>query len=194
MTQVQPWWQRLMVIEADGSFLRGLSHLAESYLEVTNGDVVQGGAFDDTEVFSFLEAAIGAGNLIGGFVVGLIGARLALGRMVIAGYAITGACVAALALTGNLGAAIALMFGAGAGNLVFVIPSQTLFHRRTPAELMARVLSFRSSLVFGSMTIAMAAGGVLGEAFGAAVVLGAFGLLTVVAGLAGLLVPAVRDA
>jgi hypothetical protein len=44
------------------------------------------------------------------------------------------------------------------------------------------------------MTIAMAAGGVLGEVFGAAVVLGAFGLLTVVAGLAGLLVPAVRDA
>jgi hypothetical protein len=86
------------------------------------------------------------------------------------------------------------MFGAGAGNLVFVIPSQTLFHRRTPAALMARVLSFRSSLVFGSMTIAMAAGGVLGEVFGAAVVLGAFGLLTVVAGLAGLLVPAVRDA
>ena len=157
-------------------------------------EVVQGGTLDDTEVFSFLEAAIGAGNLVGGFLVGLIGARLSLGRLVIVGYAITGACVAALALTGNLGAALALMFGAGAGNLVFVIPSQTLFHRRTPAELMARVLSFRSSLVFGSMTIAMAAGGVLGEAFGAAVVLGAFGLLTVVAGLAGLLVPAVRDA
>jgi len=57
-------------------------------------EVVQGGTLDDTEVFSFLEAAIGAGNLVGGFVVGLIGARLSLGRLVIFGYAITGACVA----------------------------------------------------------------------------------------------------
>jgi MFS family permease len=155
---------------------------------------IHGVGFDEKEVYSFLEGSIGAGNLVGGFIVGLIGARLSLGRLVILGYAITGACVAALALTGNLGAAIGLAFGAGAGNLVFVIPSQTLFHRRTPPEFMARVLAFRSSLVFGSMTIAMAVGGILGEAFGAATVIGAFGLVTVVAGLAGLLVPAVRDA
>jgi MFS family permease len=148
----------------------------------------------DKEAFAFLEGSIGAGNLIGGFVVGLIGARLSLGRMVVLGYVITGAGVAALALTGNLGVAIGLVFGAGAGNLVFVIPSQTLFHKRTPSELMGRVLAFRSSLVFGSMTIAMAVGGLLGEALGAAAVLGLFGLLTVIAGLAGLLVPAVRDA
>ena len=40
----------------------------------------------------------------------------------------------------------------------------------------------------------MGIGGVLGELFGASVVIGVFGLVTVVAGLAGLLVPAVRDA
>ena len=34
--------------------------------------------------------ASGAGNLIGGFVIGLIGARLAKGRMIIAGYAVWG--------------------------------------------------------------------------------------------------------
>jgi hypothetical protein len=44
------------------------------------------------------------------------------------------------------------------------------------------------------MTIAMGVGGVLGQAFGAAPVLGFFGLVTVGAGLAGLLYPAVRDA
>ncbi len=44
------------------------------------------------------------------------------------------------------------------------------------------------------MTFAMGIGGVLGELFGAAPVMGVFGLVTVAAGLAGLLVPAVRDA
>ena len=40
----------------------------------------------------------------------------------------------------------------------------------------------------------MGIGGVLGEWFGAAPVIGAFGVVTLAAGLAGLFVPAVRDA
>jgi hypothetical protein len=40
----------------------------------------------------------------------------------------------------------------------------------------------------------MGLGGVLAVAFGAAPVIGLFGLVTVAAGLAGLFVPAVRDA
>jgi MFS transporter, DHA3 family, macrolide efflux protein len=146
------------------------------------------------EAFAFMEGAIGAGNLVGGFVIGLIGARVALGRMVIFGYVATGAMVALLALAGNLPLALGIAFGTGAGNLAFVIPSQTLFQRRTPPELMGRVLGLRFSVVFGAMTLAMGVGGVLGEWFGAAPVLGVFGLVTVAAGLAGLFVPAVRDA
>jgi DHA3 family macrolide efflux protein-like MFS transporter len=157
-------------------------------------DAIRGTGFDDTAVYSFIESAIGAGNLIGGFAIGLVGSRLALGRMVILGYVVTGATVAGLALTGNLYLAVGLAFGAGVGNLAFVIPSQTLFQRRTPPELMGRVLGMRFSLVFGAMTLAMGVGGVLGELFGAAPVIGVFGLVTVLAGLAGLLVPAVREA
>jgi MFS transporter, DHA3 family, macrolide efflux protein len=155
---------------------------------------IRGSGFDDATVYSFIEGAIGAGNLIGGFVIGLIGSRLALGRMVILGYVGTGAAVAGLALTGNLTLAMGLAFGAGVGNLAFVIPSQTLFQRRTPPELMGRVLGLRFSLVFGAMTLAMGVGGVLGQAFGAGPVIGIFGVVTIVAGLAGLLVPAVREA
>ena len=114
--------------------------------------------------------------------------------MVILGYASTGLAVAALALTGNLYVAVGLAFGVGVGNLAFVIPSQTLMQRRTPPELMGRVLGFRFSLVFGSMTIAMGLGGILGEAFGAGPIIGVFGLVTVAAGLGGLFFPAVRDA
>lgn len=198
-------------------FLRGEAVLMANTLQATAGQAMLGillaltpiyaaslidttGLTEETanrlrrEAYGFLEGAIGAGNLIGGFIIGLIGSRLALGKMVIVGYVATGAMVAALALAGNLPAALAIMFGVGVANLAYVIPSQTLFQRRTPPELMGRVLGFRFSLVVGSTTLAMGLGGVLGELFGAAVVIGAFGLVTVGAGLAGLLVPAVRDA
>ena len=70
--------------------------------------------------------------------------------------------------------------------MVFIIPSQTLFQERTPPELMGRVVGFRFALVFGSMTIAMALGSVLAEVFGPGPVIAVFGLVTAVAGLAGL--------
>ena len=174
-----------------GQFMIGI---LLALMPVYASTALRGSSFDDATAYSFLEGAIGAGNLVGGFVIGLIGSRLALGRMVIIGYVLTGAAVAGLALTGNLTLAMGLAFGAGVGNLAFVIPSQTLFQRRTPPELMGRVLGLRFSLVFGAMTLAMGVGGVLGQAFGAGPVIGIFGVVTVVAGLAGLLVPAVREA
>jgi MFS family permease len=191
-------------------FLRGEPVLLANTLQATAGQfmlgiflaltpvyasqAIKGSAFDSTAIYSFIESAIGAGNLVGGFLIGLVGTRLPLGRTVIVGYVVTGATVAALALTGNLFLAVGLAFGTGVGNLAFVIPSQTLFQRRTPPELMGRVLGFRFSLVFGSMTLAMGVGGVLGQMFGAAPVIGVFGLVTVAAGLAGILSPAVREA
>jgi hypothetical protein len=78
--------------------------------------------------------------------------------------------------------------------MIFVIPSQTMFQERTPADLIGRVVGFRFALVFGSMTLAMGVGGVLGEIFGPSPVIATFGLVTMAAGLAGLFVPAVRDA
>ena len=145
--------------------------------------------------YGFLETGIGLGNLIGGFVIGLIGARFAKGRMVIAGYALWGLLIFLFALSRTTcGVAIGLAFGQGVANMIFIIPSQTLFQERTPSELMGRVVGFRFALVFGSMTIAMLLGSVLGQVVGPGPVMAPFGLVTMAAGLAGLLVPAVRDA
>lgn len=155
---------------------------------------VSGAPVAGSAVYGFIESGIGAGNLIGGFVIGLLGSRIALGRMVIAGYVFTGGCVAALALTGNFAAAMALTFGAGVGNLAFVIPSQTIVQTRTPPELMGRLLGLRFTMVFGSMAIATGVGGIMAQLLGIPLTLGIFGLLTVGAGLTGLFVPAVRDA
>lgn len=147
-----------------------------------------------TAVWGFIETSIGFGNLVGGFLIGLIGARLAKGRMIIVGYATWGMMVFLFAITDHLALALGMSFGQGVANMVFVIPSQTLFQQRTPAELMGRVVGFRFSLVFGSMAIAMGVGGLLAQVVPVTTVIATFGLLTMFAGLAGLFVPAVRDA
>jgi len=157
-------------------------------------NIVQGHAVSGETAYGFLETAIGVGNLIGGFTIGFIGTHLARGRAVIAGYTAWGLCIALLAVTGNLPIALGLMFGSGVANMVFIIPSQTMFQERTPPEMLGRVIGFRFALVFGSMTLAMAVSGLLAEVTGVGPVLAVFGLMTMFAGLAGLLVPAVRDA
>jgi hypothetical protein len=99
-----------------------------------------------------------------------------------------------LAFVGDLALALGLMLGIGVANMIFVIPSQTLFQERTPNDLMGRVVSFRFALVGGAMTVAMGIGGVLGEFIPAAAVIGLFGLVTLGAGIGGWFVPAIRDA
>ena len=150
--------------------------------------------FDWEAVYGFIEASQGAGNLVGGFVIGLIGARLSKGHMIIAGYTVLGLLTTLMALSGNLGAVLAIAFGIGIANMVFIIPSQTLFQERTPVHLLGRVISFRFSLVGGAMALSIGVGGVLAETIGVTTVIAAFGLVTAAAGIAGWFVPAVREA
>jgi DHA3 family macrolide efflux protein-like MFS transporter len=150
--------------------------------------------FDWPAVYGFIEGSQGAGNLIGGFLIGLIGVRLAKGRMIIAGYTFLGLFTTLMALSNNLGIVLAIAFGIGVANMVFVIPSQTLFQERTPQHLIGRVVGFRFSLVFGAMALSIGFGGVLAELVGVVPVIAVVGIVTMIAGLAGLLVPAVRDA
>ncbi len=157
-------------------------------------EVIQRGTVGREAAYGLLEAGIGVGNLVGGVAIGLVGARLAKGRLIITGYTVWGICTTALAIAGQLPLAIGLMIGSGIANMVYIIPSQTLFQERTPPELIGRVVGFRFSLVFGSMTLAMAVAGLLAAAIGTAPVIGIFGVITTLAGLAGLLIPAVRDA
>ena len=157
-------------------------------------EAISSSVLDDRACYGFIVMAIGIGNLVGGFAIGLLGSRLAKGRLVIVGYVVYGACVAALALTGSLDVAMGLTMGMGVANMVFVIPTQTLFMERTPNDMIGRVVAFRFSAVFGSMTIGMAVGGLMSDALGPAAVFGIFGLLTVVAGLAGLLSRPLREA
>ncbi len=144
--------------------------------------------------YAFMEASIGMGNLVGGFVLGLVAGRARKGLLAAMAYVAFGALLVLIGFANAIPVVLALLFGVGVANMAFVIPSQTLFQERTPPELIGRVVSFRFALVFGGMSIAMGIGGLLMGPLGAGPVIALGGVISIAAGLGGLFVRAVREA
>lgn len=148
------------------------------------------------ENYSLLMASIGLGSIVGGVAIGAIADRLPKGPMSIAGFVAFGLCFAATAFVRDPFVAIGLFFLAGATNMVFLIPNITLFQERTPQQLMGRVVSTRQAIVFGVMAASMGTAGLLAAvpSIGPQNVLALGGVACALAGLGGLLLPAMRNA
>ncbi len=97
-------------------------------------------------------------------------------------------------VTGSLWLALVLAAVVGLANVVFVVPSQTIFQQRTPDEMLGRVVAIRLALVNAMLAVSMATSGLLAQIFGLDVVLAGCGILAAAAGLAGLAVRAIREA
>jgi len=157
-------------------------------------DVVDRGAMSFEQLYSLLLTAIAVGSVLAGIAVGAIGDRIAKGPMVIAGFIGMGLSLVAAGLVRDPILAIGAFFFTGAFNMVFIIPTVTLFQERTPQRLMGRVVSSRQSLVFGSIAASMALSGFLAGVIGPAQVLAISGAVCAAAGLIGILVPSMRNA
>jgi DHA3 family macrolide efflux protein-like MFS transporter len=155
---------------------------------------LQGEVIPYPESYALIEAAIGLGNLAGGFVIGAVGTRLRKGWLVVTGFLVMGLATVILGLTSNELIAIGAGMVVGIFNLVYVIPSQTLFAERTPPGLMGRVIAIRTSLVMGALTGAMAICSGLAERLDAGLIIALTGMLTVMAAVIAAFLPAVRDA
>jgi DHA3 family macrolide efflux protein-like MFS transporter len=156
-------------------------------------DALDGRFIPYPQNYAAIDWAIGIGNLIGGLAVGAIGGRLRKGWMVVIGFVVMGVATLFLGLTQNALVALSAAFVIGVFNLVYVIPTQTLFAQLTPEGFMGRVVAFRSSLVFGAMTLSMAFSSIAAEHLPVGMVIAAGGVITLLAGLAAALLPAVRD-
>jgi len=156
--------------------------------------VLQTGNWDPMEVYAWMLGAIALGSVVGGILVGSIGDRLPKGPMVIAGFIGMGLSLAAAGLVTHPLAAIGIFFVVGLTNMLFIIPTITLFQQRTPGRLMGRVVSSRQALVFGGIAASMAVSGILADAIGAGTVLVLFGGICAGAGVIGLLLPPMRNA
>jgi MFS family permease len=157
-------------------------------------DVIRRGGFSAEETYAWILAAIAAGSIVAGLTFGAIGERAPKGLVVLIGFIGMGTSLALAGFVDQLWMAMLLFFVVGLSNMLFIIPTITLFQQRTPGRLMGRVVSSRQALVFGSIALSMGISGVLADLIGPSAVLIAFGAICAVTGLAGFLVPAMRDA
>ncbi|MDQ4035194.1 MAG: MFS transporter [Chloroflexota bacterium] len=157
-------------------------------------DIVDRGAMSFEQMYSLLLTAIAVGSVLAGIGVGALGDRLPKGPLVIAGFIGMGLSLVVAGLVTDPIFAIVAFFFTGATNMLFIIPTVTLFQQRTPQRLMGRVVSSRQALVFGSIAASMALSGWLAGLIGAATVLIVSGGICAAAGLIGLGVPSMRNA
>jgi MFS family permease len=152
------------------------------------------GTLSFEQMTSFLLTAIAVGSVLAGILVGAFGDRAPKGPLVIAGFIGMGLSLAAAGLTRDPGLALVAFFFTGAFNMVFIIPTVTLFQERTPQRLMGRVVSSRQALVFGSIAASMGIAGYLSGLIGPAAVLVISGGICAAAGVLGIAIPPMRNA
>jgi MFS family permease len=146
------------------------------------------------ENYGWLMASLGLGSVVGGVAIGWFAPDAPKGPMTIAGFIGLGLSMVLAGLTTDPRLAIGLFFAIGVANMLYLVPTITLFQELTPQRLFGRVVSSRQALTFGAMAISMGAAGALAGVLGAAVVLMLGGGLIAAAGLGGLFVPAMRGA
>ncbi|MGH2395311.1 MAG: MFS transporter, partial [Candidatus Limnocylindria bacterium] len=146
------------------------------------------------ENYGWMMASLGLGSVIGGLFIGAFATHAPKGPMTIAGFVLMGLSLVGIGLTDHPYLAIGLFFAVGAANMLFLVPTITLFQERTPQRLFGRVVSTRQALTLGAMAVSMGLAGWLSGLLGAGVVLILGGAMVTLAGLSGLLIPAMRDA
>ena len=156
--------------------------------------VVDRGTLSFEQTYALLLTALALGSVGAGIVVGAIGDRFSKGRMVIVGFIGFGLALVVAGLVTDPILAMVAFFAGGAFNMVFIIPTVTLFQELTPQRLMGRVVSSRQALVFGSIAASMALSGYFSGIIGPAAVLVISGGICAAAGVVGILIPSMRNA
>jgi MFS family permease len=105
----------------------------------------------------YLNAAFGAGGLIGGLLTAALVGRRRLAPALVVGLSLVAISLVVLAVAPSQAAAFALLATAGVGRTVFDVTGRTLLQRTVPAEVLARVFGLLESL----MDVGLALGSVL---------------------------------
>jgi len=144
--------------------------------------------------YGFLEAAIGAGAIIGAFAAPELMNKLRAGWLILAGVAGIGVSYVLAGVASNVAVGVAVLLIAGAASTVYYIPLISLTQREAPDYVRGRVMSSRFLLVQAGLLVGMAVAGPLSDRVGASVVFIAAGGLLIAAALLGLGFRGLRDA
>lgn len=144
--------------------------------------------------YGLLEAAIGAGAMIGALLAPAAMRRVVAGGLILFGVAGMGLANFTTGLLGSVWlAAVALLVGGIASTLYFV-PLISVTQREAPDYIRGRVMSTRFLLVQVGFLVGMALAGPLTDRLGAPVVYSTSGILLILAALTGMLFRGLRGA
>ena len=141
--------------------------------------------------YAIIQTTIAVGvlcsTLIAGHFKGFSGGRI------LAGFALMGASFIAYGLANNIVLAIITAFGCGLTNMLWLVPTQTMTLERVDRDLLGRVMSIRTAIVFGTLSLGMFIGAALSDFINAGLIIAAAGVLTLVVTALGALRPALRN-
>jgi MFS family permease len=158
----------------------------------TLGPTVAGDLYGDRAIYGILAAVNGAGTLAGA----LLAFRWRVRRPMFTGLAWSlafPAAIGAFALHLPLPALVPLFLAGGMGISLLIVWWETELTRRMPPHLLGRVTSYDWMGSLALLPLGYVAAGPLGDALGAATVLGAAAVVAIAAQACGLLVRGTRE-
>ncbi|HXN00794.1 MAG TPA: MFS transporter [Candidatus Dormibacteraeota bacterium] len=144
--------------------------------------------------YGFLEAAIGAGAVIGALLAPQLMNRYRAGLLILLGVAGFGASYAFTGLVISFPLALMFLFLGGAANTAYLVPLISVTQREAPDYIRGRVMSSRFLLAQTGLLGGIALAGPLSDRLGAPLVFVAAGFLLICAALVGFAFKNLRNA
>lgn len=147
-----------------------------------------------TKAFGALEAAVGAGYLVGSIALVALAPRMHKGWTMIGGLLLMGVCLAVVSVTGSVWQACIPFLIFGVANAAALIAVDTYLQETVPQGLRGRVLGTRFTLTQGTYALSVLAGGALAGFFDVQALFVVAGAIIVLGAVLGLLTREVREA
>jgi putative nucleotidyltransferase with HDIG domain len=176
-----------MALTLAAAFFVGLTF---PILVVMSYGALKGGAFG----YGLLEAAIGAGAMVGALLAPVAMRRFVAGALILAGVFGMGLANLVTGFMQSVWIAAAVLLVGGIASTIYYVPLISVTQREAPDYVRGRVMSVRFLLVQVGLLTGMALAGPLTDHVGAPVVYSASGFLLICAALSGTLFRGLRTA
>jgi MFS family permease len=151
-------------------------------------EVVGGG----TRTFGLLEAAIGAGSLLGALAMAGLGNRVRKGLAMTGGIAVLGAAFAWIGAIDEAALAMVAFFVLGLADAAVMISIDTYVQQTVPEQIRGRVWTARFTLTQSVFAFSVLAGGAAAGLIDVQTLFVICGVIVAVPALVGIFIPAVR--
>ena len=144
--------------------------------------------------YGFVEAAIGAGAIVGAVIAANLMSRARAGVLLLAGVAGVGLANVLVGFSRSLPLTLVFLLFGGILNMVYYVPVISVTQREAPDHVRGRVMSTRFLLVQAGYLTGMALAGPLSDRFGAPLVFVVGGLFLILAASLGVAFRSLRTA